>query len=396
MIQWYFVNLLIKIPMTPLHDKTNPFLASIKSRHPLSKVGSKKEIFHIELDLAHSGLTYQVGDSLGVFALNDPELVEKTIKALKATGEEIVFEKQTNAPWPLWDFLEKKANITEMSRKLLQEVMQRQTDPTKKAQLELLFEEGNKEKLKSYLESHEIWDLLLENEEAVFPLQELCNLLMPMLPRLYSISSSMHAVGEEVHLTIASLQYESNGHLRKGVCTHYLCHLAPVNQPVVPVYLQPHHGFTLPEDHRAPIIMIGPGTGVAPFRAFMQERLSRNALGKNWLFFGEWHRSHHFFYEEFWKELEKQEKLRLSLAFSRDQAHKIYVQHQMLEHGDELYQWIKEGAYLYVCGDAHQMAKDVDATLHQIVQRHGNMDEMAAKSFIKQLRQDKRYLKDVY
>jgi sulfite reductase (NADPH) flavoprotein alpha-component len=216
---------------------------------------------------------------------------------------------------------------------------------------------------------------------------------MPLLPRFYSIASSHKVTPNEIHLTVALVKYEADGNLRHGVATNYLAHIAQMHTPSVPIYLQPNHGFTLPAKHETPIIMIGPGTGVAPFRGFLFERLACQAPGKNWLFFGECNKAHDFFYENDWI---KFNNLRLTTAFSRDQEHKVYVQHKMLEHARELYEWITSGAYLYVCGDAHRMAKDVEATLHQILQEQGKMDEAGAKAFVKQLRTDKRYLRDVY
>jgi sulfite reductase (NADPH) flavoprotein alpha-component len=378
------------------YSKNHPFLASIKERYNLTKSGSKKITQHIVLDLKGSELQYEVGDSIGIFPVNDPQLVDKTLHAMKASGKEKIVEKHSEETMLLRDFLEKKANITDVSRKLLMDICHRQTHPEKKAKIESFFAEGHKEELKAYLDTHELWDILLENSEAHFEIQELCNSLMPLLPRLYSIASSSDVVGEEIHLTVALLKYETHGHLRKGVCTHYLCDLVPLHQPIVPVYIQPHHGFTLPSDSSVSIIMIGPGTGVAPFRAFMQKRIWQKATGRNWLFFGEWNRIHDFFYEDFWTQYETQGKLKLNVAFSRDQDYKIYVQHRMREEGAELYNWIREGAYVFVCGDAQRMAKDVETTLHTIVQEHGKMTEQEAKAFIKQLRTEKRYLRDVY
>lgn len=379
-----------------IYSKTNPFFASIKERFTLSKEGSKKKTFHLVLDLAGSGIHYRVGDSLGIIPEHDPELVQKTLDAMKCDGEEIVQEKLSGENWKLRDFLTKKGNITEISKKLLSEVCQRQTNSEKKAFLDYLQQEEQKDELKKYISSREIWDLLLEHSEVIFSPQELCNLFMPLLPRFYSIASSMKHVGEEVHLTVAPLEFYANGHLRHGVCTHYLCHLVPLNKPVVPVYIQPSHGFFLPEDCDAAIIMIGPGTGVAPFRAFMQERLALQSSGNSWLFFGEWNRSHDFFYEEFWNSLAENGKFYLDAAFSRDQEHKIYVQHLMLDQGTKLYQWLESGAYLYVCGDAQHMAKDVDAALLRIIQEQGGKSEQEAKLYVKQLRAQKRYLRDVY
>ncbi len=378
------------------YNKIHPFLASVKERYLLSKEGSKKNTQHIILDLKGSGLKYQIGDCIGIYPINDPELIAKTLRAMKATGNEIIVEKNSEELWKLSDFLEKKANLTDFSRKLLTEIIHRQTILEKKKYLENLLADGNKELFKKYIDHHELWDVLEENEEVLFEVQELCNLLMPLLPRLYSIASSNNVVNEEVHLAVALLRYESNGHLRKGVCTHYLCDLVPLNEPKVPVYIQAHHGFTLPSDPQSAIIMIGPGTGIAPFRAFMQERMHQKSPGKNWLFFGEWNRESDFFYQDFWQDLESKGNLRLNLAFSRDQEYKHYVQHEMIEKGKELFQWFEDGAYIYVCGDAQRMAKDVEATLLAIIQEHGNLNETQAREYLKNLRTSKRYLRDIY
>lgn len=379
-----------------MYTRTNPFIAKVKVRERLSKAGSKKNTHFIVLDISGSDIHYNVGDSIGIYPVNDPLLVTWTLRAMNATGDELVTDKQGENETTLKDFLETKANITEISKKFLIELAKKQTLHKKKAFLESLLEDENKEALKEYQYTHELWDTLEENKEAVFEIQELCNLLMPLLPRLYSISSSKNAVGDEVHLTVAMLEYESNQLLRRGVCTHYLCNLAPINEPKVPVYIQPHHGFTLPEDPEAPIMMVGPGTGVAPFRAFMQERMHTQAKGKNWLIFGEWNQEFDFFYQDYWNELISQNLLRVDAAFSRDQADKIYVQHRMWENGQEIFNWLENGGYFYVCGDAKRMARDVEAILLQIIQQFGNRDETEAKAYLKDLRTEKRYLRDVY
>lgn len=378
------------------YNKDRPFFSQIKERYSLCKSGSKKSTEHIVLDLKGSGVTYQVGDSVAVLPINDTDAVTRTLHAMRATGEEIVTEKNTEKKWKLKDFLEKKANIATITKKLILELAHRQSNLSKKMQFDDLLREGHKQDLANYIEVRQVWDALLENPEATFTPQELCHLLLPLLPRFYSIASSMNTVQEEVHLTVASLEYVSNGHLRHGICTRFLLHTAPLNTPVVPIYIQHSHGFTLPESPDTPIIMIGPGTGVAPFRSFMQERVSQGSKGKNWLFFGEWNRAYNFFYEEYWQDLESQGKLRLDLAFSRDQEHKVYVQHRMLENATEFFRWLEEGAYLYVCGDAHRMAKDVEAILYQIIREQGHLDEDRTKQYVKKMRADKRYLRDIY
>lgn len=376
-----------------MYSKTHPFPATIKERYLLSKPGSKRHTYHIVLDLKGSGYTYNVGDSIGVFAPNDASVVEKTLKAMKSRGDEPIQEKNSENVLSLHDFLTHKANLGQFSRKLLTEIAQRQTNLQKKDHLTQLLNDEHHNALKAYQEQHHLWDLLAEHAEVTFAPQELCMMMMPMLPRLYSIASSQHAVGDEVHLTVSHLIYNSNGLDREGVATSFLCRRAPLHHAVIPTYIQPHHGFTLPENAHTPIIMVGPGTGIAPFRAFMQQRLHAQCPGKNWLFFGEWNQAYDFFYEDFWAFIPN---LTVTTAFSRDQEHKIYVQHRMLEQGQEIYQWLQLGAILYVCGDAQHMAKDVDHALHQIFEIYGSMDTTAAKQAVKQLRSNKQYLRDIY
>jgi sulfite reductase (NADPH) flavoprotein alpha-component len=377
-------------------NKNKPFLASIKERYPLTKPGSQKSTFHITLDLADSNLTYSAGDCIGIYPINGPDIVQRTLKSMKASGMEQVFPRNEIETLSFHDFLSSKGNITEINPKLFKEVALRQTNPDKKLQLENFLLPENRDAFKAYTGAREVWDFLLENDEVSFTPQEYVDLLMPLLQRFYSIASSTKVVGSEVHLTVAHVKYDSLGHLRQGTCTHYLCHMAPMDLPIVPVFIQPAHTFRLPEDNTIPIIMIGPGTGVAPFRAFMQERVASGATGKHWLFFGECHQEHDYLYQEFWEDLANKGVLKVDTAFSRDQSHKVYVQHKMYANGAELYAWLEEGAYLFVCGDAKRMAKDVDAMLHQIIQEHGQKDEAATKLYMKKLRADKRYLRDVY
>lgn len=377
-------------------NKNKPFLASIKERYLLTKPGSQKSTFHITLDLSDSDLTYLAGDCVGIYPSHSIDLVQKTLHAMKASGTEQVFPRNETTPVSFYNFLFSKGNLTEISPKLFKEVAQRQSNHHKKLLLENLLAPENREAFKIYTGAREVWDFLLENEEVSFTPQECVDLLMPLLQRFYSISSSAKVVGSEVHLTVAHVKYESQGHMRQGTCTHYLCHMAPLNEPAIPLFIQQAHAFRLPEDGAVPIIMIGPGTGVAPFRAFMQERIASGATGKHWLFFGECYQAYDYLYQDFWEDLAGKGILKVSTAFSRDQRHKVYVQHKMHEQGAELFAWLEEGAYIFVCGDAKRMAKDVDAMLHQIIQEHGGKDEAAAKLYMKKLRADKRYLRDVY
>ncbi|MGK5593947.1 MAG: diflavin oxidoreductase [Parachlamydiaceae bacterium] len=378
-----------------IYNKIHPFPAKIKERYLLCKPGSKKCTFHLVLDLEGSGLTYRVGDSLGVYPLNNKALVERTLLAVKAKGDELVTDRNGNQI-AFREFLTSKANITSFSRKFFSVIAEKQSNPQKRAALKTLLTDEYKDEFKEYTSHHEVWDFLEKNQEVILSPQEMAQLLMPLLPRLYSIASSQLAVGNEVHLTIALTRYQTLGVERQGVCTHYLCYDCPLGQPVVPIYIQPHHGFTLPESSDASLIMIGPGTGVAPFRAFMQERLHKKHAGLNWLFFGEWTRNHDYFYEDEWTRLEKEGLIKLQLAFSRDQEHKVYVQHRLMENAAEIFQWLEKGAYIFVCGDAKHMAKDVEQTLLTIIMQHGSLSEEGAKAYLKKLRSEKRYLRDIY
>ncbi|MEM1282160.1 MAG: sulfite reductase [Chlamydiota bacterium] len=369
-------------------------MAKIKSRYDLCQSCEEKSTLHIVLDLKDSNMNYEVGDCVGVYPVNDPTLVQKTLNALKANADESIVDKRSKNTFTLANFLKIKANVSDVSKKLIQEISKKQSCSRKKGELEELL--VTPDALKKYLDGRQLWDILDEHHEVNFEIQEICDLLMPLLPRYYSIASSQKHRQDEMHLTVKLLKYDAHGHERKGVCTHYLCSMVPQEEAIVPIFIQPHKGFTVPEDPNTHMIMVGPGTGVAPFRAFMQERIAQGAQGRHWLFFGEWRREKNFLYGDYWLELEKQEKLKLDVAFSRDQEQKKYVQHLLLEKGREIYDWLIEGSHFYVCGDAKYMAKDVDQALIQIVQNHGNMSEDAAKDYVKSLRKEKRYLRDVY
>lgn len=377
--------------MNEHYDRNHPFLAKIKERRLLSKEGSLKETYHIVLDLKGSNLTYKVGDSIGVLPTNPSDLVEKTLQSLNALGNEIIVDKQ-GKELSLQEYFLSRANLRSVSRKMALETLTRLKGELEQELKALLGCEDVKEKLHAF----EVWDFLKHFKQAFFSPQEAVDLMMPLLPRFYSIASSQALVGDEVHLTVRLLSYETQGIRRVGSCTYYLCKEALVGVPEVPVYVHPGNDFCLPEKGDVPIIMIGPGTGVAPFRAFMQERKIFKHSGKNWLFFGEWTQRSEYFYEEEWSNLESQGFIRVTTAFSRDQPQKVYVQHRMEQHAEEVFRWIKEGAVVYVCGDAHRMAKDVEAMLQKIIMKEGGMDEKAALDYVKRLRHEKRYIRDVY
>jgi len=375
-----------------IYSKENPFSAKVIERYLLTNSHSSKATYHIVLDIEGSGYTYQVGDSIAIIPSNQERLVEKTLRALKLSGEDHVVDKKGQIQ-TLKHFLTTKANLREVSRKFLQTLAEKQIDSEKQKELLHLLDAENRTLLKTFIEHHEIWDLLEKHKEVAFLPEELPTLVMPLLPRFYSIASSPLLSPNHVHLTVALLTYEAGGHERKGVATHYLAEQALYEQSSVPVYIQPSKDFKLPALD-VPIIMIGPGTGVAPFRAFMQERSQKPT--RNWLFFGERNKTSDFFYEKEWIDLINANQLRLDTAFSRDQEEKIYVQHKMLANGADFYRWLEEGAFLYVCGDAKRMAKDVEDTLLTIIQTFGKKSEEEAREYIKNLRQQKRYLRDVY
>lgn len=361
-----------------MYTKDLPFSAILKARKSLSGSNSTKETLHIVLDLKGEALPYKTGDSVAVIPINDESLVEKTLAAAHLIGDEEVVDKRSGLQFSLREALTSKKSLTNFSKKFLLDTLaasQEETDDPK-----------------ALMETYEVWDLLEAYPAARFSAQELYNGLMPLLPRFYSIASSSLLYPHEIHLTVAYLKYAAGEKERVGVCTHFLSKLTEIGQEI-PLYIQPSHGFTLTPDNDAPIIMIGPGTGVAPFRAFMQERETLSASGKNWLFFGERTKKDEFFYEEDWGRWIDAGKLELSTAFSRDQQEKIYVQDRLKERGKEVAAWIKEGAYLYVCGDKERMARDVETTLLEIIREHLSD---TPEEYLKELRAKGRYLKDVY
>ncbi|MFI5334682.1 MAG: hypothetical protein ACHQT8_05920, partial [Chlamydiales bacterium] len=317
------------VQSTSKPTRTRPAAVTLKERAPLTKTGSTKETYHVVLDLKNSGIEFNVGDSIGVLPENDPLLVGHLLDAMGAKGEEIIQDPRSQEQMTLRTFLTRYANLSRASSSFLK--LFHAYGASSHPKIETLLQQENKTLLASYLASHDPLDLLKEYASTRAPLQELIQQFSPLLPRFYSAASSLKAAKDEVHLTVALSSFTHGGEKRYGVASHFLCHLAEEAKTPIPIYVQSAHSFKLTQDPHVPVIMIGPGTGVAPFRAFMQERLSLEHPGKNWLFFGERNRTTDYFYEEFWSSLSAQNKLRLDLAFSRDQSEKIYVQHKMLE-----------------------------------------------------------------
>lgn len=387
--------------LEPAHatfSKDNPFPARLTENRLLNRPGSAKDTRHYVVDIAGSGMTYKAGDALGVFPTNRPELVDEIIARLHAKGDEPVSPAMLKlaAPIPLREALFSRLALAGPTKKILETLAARTPDPTEKEKIADLLAPEAKEQLTAYLAEREYVDVLADFPHARLTPQEFVDHLRKLMPRLYSIASTGAVFPEEVHLTVATVRYQTNGRQRHGVCSTFLADRAALNETPVPVFVS-HSHFSPPADGAKDIIMVGPGTGVAPFRAFMQERVATGATGRNWLFFGDQRRATDFLYEEEWLAWQQQGKLaRLDLAFSRDQAEKIYVQDRMRQNGAELWAWLQGGAHFYVCGDAKRMAKDVDAALHEIIAQHGGMDAAAAVEYVKQLKKDHRYMRDVY
>lgn len=378
---------------TPFSRK-NPFPSALLTRRRLDGPGSEKETFHYEFSLAESGLVYEPGDSLGVFPTNAPVLVDEILNLLGFSGEEEV-GGAAGESIPLRSALLRERTITTPSRQFVQLVAERV--PAARSLLEYC-DPNQRAKLDTYLWGRHVVDLLTEYAELRNKLSpaEFVASLSKLQPRLYSIASSLKRYPDQAHLLVTNVGFVSHGRARKGVCTSFLSERIK-EQARVPVFIHSAKHFRLPADPAAPVIMIGVGTGLAPYRGYLQERQAAGASGRNWLFFGEQRRSANFYHEQEFAAYASSGLLtRFETAFSRDQSQKIYVQHRIREEGREVWSWLHEGAYLYVCGDAERMAPDVDAAIHAVVEEHGAMSKEAAAEYVANLRTQKRYRRDVY
>lgn len=386
-------------PVDPsVFSKDNPFPALLKENRMLTQPGSAKETRHFVVSLAGSDLHYKAGDSLGVFPSNRAEDVAEIIQRLGATGDELVAPQALKlpAPLPLREVLTHKVALAGPPRRIIETLAAKATAPAEQAKLTALLAPEAKTELAAFLEEREFVDLLAEFPSAKLTPQEFVDHQRRLMPRLYSIASSPRLYPHEIHLTVAVVRYQTNGRARAGVCSTFLADRAQVGSTPTPVFVS-HSHFGPPEDGAKDCIMIGPGTGIAPFRAFMQDRVATGATGRNWLFFGDQKRATDFLYENEWQNyLAKGQLARLDTAFSRDQATKIYVQDRLRENAAELWQWLEGGASFFVCGDAKRMAKDVDLALHEIIAAQGQLTPAAAADYVKQLKKDKRYQRDVY
>lgn len=380
-------------PPTPAspYTRSNPFPGKLVVNRRLSGLESEKDTRHFEIDLTGWGLSFEVGDSVAVYPTNDPDLVKEIMRALGAKGDEPVPAAKTEKSFRT--ALLRDYSITQPTPKFLKAIIERANSSTL---LKDLLQAKRKEDLERYLWGLEVIDFLNEHPSAKFSPKEFVGLLTKLQPRLYSVASSLRAYPEQVHFIVDVIRYESHGRMRKGVASSFLAERAD-NLPV-PVYPSSAKHFHLPENPEVPIIMIGPGTGIAPFRAYLQERQALGAKGKNWLFFGAQREKCDYAYKEDFDRFKRQGILtRLDCAWSRDQAHKVYVQHKLLENAAEIWKWLEsEGAQFFVCGDARRMAKDVDAALRKIVQERGGKSVDDANAYVEKLKSDKRYKRDVY
>ncbi len=376
------------------YNRKNPYMAKVVDSYIISE-GSGKETNHYVFSIKGSGIRYKSGDAMGLFPKNNEELVKSTIRKLRAKRRDKVstgdVEETTLEKALLHRFV-----IHRAGKKFLTMVHEKMAKGKPKRELEAIL--NDPEALEKYLFVRDYIDVMNEYKVKISP-QEFIDTLSPIVPRLYSISSSPKAHLGEIHLTVAIVKYNNLDRDRYGLATGDLARGIVVNETEVPIYIQPTRDFVIPENGSKDIIMVGPGTGIAPFRAFMEERVSTGATGKNWLFFGEVHEETTFFYKDEWFDYMQKGKLtKLTTAFSRDQKEKIYVQNRITSNGKEIWNWLQNGAYFFICGDKQYMAKDVHKALIQIAEEHGKMKKEDAEHYINQtlMKEEHRYLRDVY
>ena len=375
---------------TVKYSRKNPCQSELSERINLNGTGSAKETMHLEFDLSGTGLTYEPGDSLAVQPKNSDELVSTLLETTQFDPNIIVSIKDEK--YSFKEAIKSVLDITTLSVPFLT----RYNAIANNQALSALLDDEDKSNIQNYINGRDLIDVLIDYHAKELTAQSLVDLLRKLPPRLYSIASSQKANPNSVHLTVAVVRYETHGRKREGVCSTFLANRLDLDT-MADVFVTQNKNFKLPENTDAPIIMVGPGTGIAPFRAFMQERKTLGSKGKNWLFFGDQHFITDFLYQAEWQAYQKEGLLnKIDLAFSRDQKDKVYVQDKMLANASEIYSWLESGAYFYVCGDASRMANDVDKALHRIVQEQGSKSEEDAISYIKNMKTEKRYLRDVY
>ena len=369
--------------------RKNPFPTQLSVNRRLSGPNSKKDIRHYEVALVGDDApTYEAGDAVNVLPVNDPALVELWLERLGMKADSAV----PGHDKPLADLLLRDWEIVTPTKDFVAMVAMKSGD----SELAHVLEHNDKETLEDFLWNKDTLDLLIDFPQISLDLNEVGTLFRPLQHRAYSISSSSKVHPDSVHMTISTVRFRGNRRLHQGVASGYLAERVS-DADALSVFMSPNKNFRVPEQSDASIIMVGPGTGVAPFRAFLQERQATGASGENWLFFGDQTRADDYIYSDELEAMHGDGLLnRLDLAFSRDQADKVYVQHRMVEHGKALFDWLERGAHFYVCGDATRMARDVDEALHQVIAEQGGMDEDAARDYVNAMKKAKRYARDVY
>ncbi|MGJ8524724.1 Sulfite reductase NADPH flavoprotein alpha-component [Halomonadaceae bacterium LMG 33818] len=371
----------------PTYSRKNPFQAEVLDSIQLNGRGSAKNTHHIELSLEGSGLEYKPGDAVGIVPQNDPDYVDEVMQLLEAEADHDLGDGRL-----LRDALLSELEVTTLTRPLVKHW----AEISDSDELKRLLHEDNREELREWLYGRQIIDMLRDYPVKGLSPQDFVSALRKLPPRLYSIASSLEANPDEVHLTVGIVRYEAHGRARNGVTSTWLADRVKPGD-TVPIYIDHNKNFKLPDDPTTPMIMVGPGTGIAPFRAFLQQREEEGAHGKNWLFFGDQHFETDFLYQAEWLKMRADGLLtHLDVAFSRDQEEKVYVQDRLREHGKEVFEWLENGAHFYVCGDGDRMASDVHATLIDIIQQQGGLDEESATAWLRELQQAKRYQRDVY
>ncbi|SDC70432.1 sulfite reductase (NADPH) alpha subunit [Paenibacillus sp. CF095] len=372
------------------YDRTNPFKAEVLENLNLNGRGSDRETRHIELSLEGSSLDYEPGDSLGVFPENHPRLVDELIAAMGWNADERVTVNKNGDQASVHEALLRYFEITAVTKPVVEQLAKLNPESGLTALL------ADDSEFRTVMNSCDLLDLVQDYNLKGIPAAEFVAVLRKIPARLYSIASSSKSFPDEVHLTVRSVRYEARGRERYGVCSVHLAERIEAGD-TLPVYIQHNPNFKLPENPDTPIIMVGPGTGVAPFRSFLGEREETGAEGKTWLFYGDQHFATDFLYQTEWQRWLKDGVLtKMDVAFSRDTEQKVYVQHRMLEHSKELYQWLQEGASVYICGDEKKMAHDVHAALTTILEQEGGLSPEQASEYLTRLQQEKRYQRDVY
>jgi sulfite reductase (NADPH) flavoprotein alpha-component len=382
-----------------VYNRNNPFYATVLERRLLTHPESRKETIHVILDITGSGLTFHCGDSVGIFPANDPVLVDAIVRLLRFDPLTLVTLPKKDSPVTFHEALTHYRCLGHPSAKMLQTLFPLENDAERRVEIERLLDPQHEARLRDWLFRNHILELIQKFPDSAHQIgpEGWIDIMRPLQPRLYSIANSPVAFPDQLHLTIGVIRFDVEGRKAGGVASTFFADRVIIDEEDhVPLFIT-HSHFKLPQNTNADVIMIGPGTGIAPFRGFMQERIATNAQGRNWLFFGNQYRKMDYLYEEEIEHWHQAGKLhRLDLAFSREQEEKVYVQHRLLEHAAEVWKWLQGGGCIYLCGDAKKMAPDVEEALMRIFQSEGNMAQDESKIFLQNLKKEKRYQRDVY